>query len=116
LDFGPSFLMGTMLRYIILVDTEGLRQYMLRFGELDDVIVMKDRATGRSRGFGYVTFSSAENAQKAVSTQHSLNGRMLEVKIATPRVMLFFFTLLVSSLGAIFVFWLVYLSIPTVRT
>jgi RNA recognition motif-containing protein len=35
----------------------------LRFGDLDDVIVMKDRATGRSRGFGYVTFSSAENAQ-----------------------------------------------------
>ncbi|CAK9860451.1 unnamed protein product [Sphagnum jensenii] len=67
------------------IDTEGLRQYMLRFGELDDVIVMKDRATGRSRGFGYVTFSSAENAQKAVSTQHSLNGRMLEVKVATPR-------------------------------
>ncbi|CAM6046692.1 unnamed protein product [Sphagnum compactum] len=67
------------------IDTEGLRQYMLRFGDLDDVIVMKDRATGRSRGFGYVTFSSAENAQKAVSTQHSLNGRMLEVKIATPR-------------------------------
>jgi RNA-binding protein Musashi len=67
------------------IDTEGLRQYMLRFGELDDVIVMKDRATGRSRGFGYVTFSSADNAQKAVSTQHSLNGRMLEVKVATPR-------------------------------
>ncbi|KAH8947345.1 hypothetical protein BDL97_11G036000 [Sphagnum fallax] len=67
------------------IDTEGLRQYMLRFGELDDVIVMKDRATGRSRGFGYVTFSSAENAQKAVSTQHLLNGRMLEVKVATPR-------------------------------
>jgi len=30
-------------------------------------------------------FSSAENAQKAVSTHHSLNGRMLEVKVATPR-------------------------------
>jgi len=58
---------------------------MLKFGDLDDVIVMKDRATGRSRGFGYVTFSVAEDAKKAVSTQHSLNGRMLEVKIATPK-------------------------------
>jgi RNA recognition motif-containing protein len=48
------------------IDTEGLRQYMLRFGELDDVIVMKDRATGRSRGFGYVTFSSADNAQVCI--------------------------------------------------
>ncbi len=41
---------------------------------------------------------------------------MLEVKIATPRVMLFFFTWLVSSLGAILVFWVVYLSIPTVKS
>ncbi|KAG0579799.1 hypothetical protein KC19_4G124000 [Ceratodon purpureus] len=67
------------------IDTEGLRQYMLKFGELDDVIVMKDRSTGRSRGFGYVTFAAVEDAKKAVSTQHSLNGRMLEVKVATPK-------------------------------
>ncbi|BBN14650.1 RNA-binding protein Musashi [Marchantia polymorpha subsp. ruderalis] len=67
------------------VDTEGLRQYMMKFGQLDDIIVMKDRATGRSRGFGYVTFTLTEDAEKALATQHSLNGRMLEVKIATPK-------------------------------
>lgn len=67
------------------VDTEGLRQYMMKFGQLDDIIVMKDRSTGRSRGFGYVTFSSTDDAEKALSTQHSLNGRMLEVKVATPK-------------------------------
>lgn len=67
------------------IDTEGLRQYMSKYGDLDDIIVMKDRATGRSRGFGYVTFRTSEDAEKAVATQHSLNGRMLEVKIATPK-------------------------------
>ncbi|KAG6554042.1 hypothetical protein Mapa_003957 [Marchantia paleacea] len=67
------------------VDTEGLRQYMSKYGELDDIIVMKDRATGRSRGFGYVTFRLSEDAEKAVSTEHTLSGRMLEVKVATPK-------------------------------
>lgn len=67
------------------IDTEGLRQYMSKYGELADVIVMKDRTTGRSRGFGYVTFMSSEDADKALATQHLLNGRMLEVKVATPK-------------------------------
>uniref|UniRef100_A0A0D6R9L5 RRM domain-containing protein n=1 Tax=Araucaria cunninghamii TaxID=56994 RepID=A0A0D6R9L5_ARACU len=67
------------------VDTEGLREYMCQFGDLEDVIVMKDRASGRSRGFGYVTFCSSEVAEKAMATQHLLQGRVLEVKIATPK-------------------------------
>ncbi|ERM99709.1 ELAV-like protein 1 isoform X2 [Amborella trichopoda] len=67
------------------VDDEGLRQYMKQFGELVDVMVMKDRITGRSRGFGYVTFSSPEDAQKALAVEHSLNGRTLEIKVATPK-------------------------------
>ncbi|CAA7395741.1 unnamed protein product [Spirodela intermedia] len=67
------------------VDTEGLREYMSKFGELDDCIVMKERSTGRSRGFGYVTFGSAEDAKKALESDHILGNRNLEVKIATPK-------------------------------
>lgn len=67
------------------IDTEGLRQFMTKYGELSDVIVMKDRATGRSRGFGYVTFATSESAEKALGTSHFLNGRMLDVKVATPK-------------------------------
>eukprot|EP00252_Welwitschia_mirabilis_P004766 TRINITY_DN15069_c0_g1_i1.p1 TRINITY_DN15069_c0_g1~~TRINITY_DN15069_c0_g1_i1.p1 ORF type:complete len:401 (+),score=103.54 TRINITY_DN15069_c0_g1_i1:205-1407(+) len=67
------------------VDTDGLEDYMSKFGEIDDVIVLKDRATGRSRGFGYVTFSSVEDAKKALEAEHVLNGRSLEVKVATPK-------------------------------
>lgn len=67
------------------VDTEGLGQYMCQFGDLEDVIVMKDRVSGRSRGFGYVTFSSDGGAEKAMAGQHVLQGRILEVKIATPK-------------------------------
>eukprot|EP00249_Psilotum_nudum_P017751 c26473_g1_i1 orf=520-1824(+) len=67
------------------VDTDGLRQYMSKYGAIDDIIVMKERGTGRSRGFGYVTFSSSESAEKALATKHVLNGRLLEVKVATPK-------------------------------
>ncbi|KAL0377708.1 UNVERIFIED_CONTAM: Heterogeneous nuclear ribonucleoprotein 1 [Sesamum radiatum] len=67
------------------VDTEGLREYMTKFGELEDCIVMKERSTGRSRGFGYVTFATIEDAKAALASEHFLGNRMLEVKIATPK-------------------------------
>ncbi|KAG6511688.1 hypothetical protein ZIOFF_029765 [Zingiber officinale] len=67
------------------VDTEGLREYMTKFGPLDDCVVMKERSTGRSRGFGYVTFSSAEDAKSALDCEHVLGNRTLEVKVATPK-------------------------------
>ncbi|CAD5175724.1 unnamed protein product [Musa acuminata subsp. malaccensis] len=67
------------------VDTEGLRQYMSKFGPLDDCVVMKERSTGRSRGFGYVTFSSEEDAKNALESEHVLGNRTLEVKVATPK-------------------------------
>ncbi|CAI7860484.1 unnamed protein product [Closterium sp. NIES-53] len=67
------------------MDTEGLREYMEKFGALDDVIVLKDRSTGRSRGFGYVTFSLLADAQSVAQMKHTLGGRQLEVKTATPK-------------------------------
>ncbi|KAH7289164.1 hypothetical protein KP509_31G061400 [Ceratopteris richardii] len=67
------------------INTDGLKQYMSKYGNLDDVVVMKDRRTGRSRGFGYVTFTTAESAEKALEAKHTINGRELEVKVATPK-------------------------------
>uniref|UniRef100_A0A0D9VA57 RRM domain-containing protein n=1 Tax=Leersia perrieri TaxID=77586 RepID=A0A0D9VA57_9ORYZ len=67
------------------VDTEGLREYMGKFGPLDDCVVMKERSSGRSRGFGYVTFSSADDAKNVLECEHVLGNRTLEVKIATPK-------------------------------
>ncbi|MCO5597843.1 hypothetical protein L7F22_051927 [Adiantum nelumboides] len=67
------------------VNTDGLKQHMSKYGDLDDVVVMKDRKSGRSRGFGYVTFSTAESAEKAIAAKHTINGREMEVKIATPK-------------------------------
>ncbi|KAF7040115.1 hypothetical protein CFC21_050040 [Triticum aestivum] len=67
------------------VDSEGLRKHMAKFGPLEDCVVMKDRVSGRSRGFGYVTFSSADDVKNVLECEHFLGNRPLEVKIAIPR-------------------------------
>jgi RNA recognition motif-containing protein len=56
-------------------------------GTVMEANLMMDRATGRPRGFGFVTMSSDEEAQKAVEAMNgqSLDGRPLTVNIARPR-------------------------------
>lgn len=48
---------------------------------------MKDRETGRSRGFGFVTLGSSEEAQAAIDALHDqdLDGRRLRVNLANAR-------------------------------
>lgn len=56
-------------------------------GTVTDAVVITDRMTGRSKGFGFVTFSSAEEAQKAVEMFHEkeVEGRPLVVNVARPK-------------------------------
>ncbi len=56
-------------------------------GTVTEANLMMDRSTGRPRGFGFVTMSTPEEAQKAVEAMNgkSLDGRALTVNIARPR-------------------------------
>ena len=54
------------------VKTDDLQQLFADFGELEDVFVMTDRATGRSKGFGFVTFANDADAETAIS---EMNGK-----------------------------------------
>ena len=65
-------------------DTASLRRGFERFGEVDDVAVINDRDTGRSRGFGFVTFEEDEAADKAVAALNGteLDGRTIRVDVA----------------------------------
>ncbi|MCX6913013.1 MAG: RNA-binding protein [Verrucomicrobia bacterium] len=56
-------------------------------GTVIEANLMMDRATGRPRGFGFVTMSNPEEAQKAIDALNGkeLGGRALTVNIARPR-------------------------------
>ena len=66
---------------------DGLRAAFGEFGEMVDVKVITDRDTGRSRGFGFITFANQEDAGKAISKMDgaSLDGRTLVVNEARER-------------------------------
>lgn len=56
-------------------------------GTVTEVALMQDKFTGKSRGFAFVTMSSADEAQKAISLFHgkTVQGRPLTVNEARPR-------------------------------
>jgi RNA recognition motif-containing protein len=64
--------------------TETLRQNFAAFGEVTDVHVVMDRESGRSRGFGFVTMGTAQDAQKAIAEMNGavVDGRALRVNEA----------------------------------
>ncbi|KAI8595481.1 hypothetical protein EDD21DRAFT_344516 [Dissophora ornata] len=64
-----------------------LRDAFGQFGQVLDSIVMTDRETGRSRGFGFVTFGSQVEADTAVSNMNDqeLDGRRVKVNLANAR-------------------------------
>ncbi len=66
---------------------EGLRAAFERFGPLGEAKVISDRETGRSRGFGFVTFESAGDAATAMQQMDGsdLDGRSLRVNEAQER-------------------------------
>ncbi|KAJ7096732.1 hypothetical protein B0H15DRAFT_55636 [Mycena belliarum] len=66
---------------------DGLREAFSAHGQVTDSICMKDRESGRSRGFGFVTFSSPAEAESAISAmnEQELDGRRIRVNIAGER-------------------------------
>ncbi|XP_020096074.1 glycine-rich RNA-binding protein 2, mitochondrial-like [Ananas comosus] len=68
-------------------DDQGLREAFTSFGEVIEARVIMDRETGRSRGFGFVTFTSSEEASTAISGMDSkeLHGRFIRVNYAADR-------------------------------
>ena len=68
-------------------DDNGLRAAFEEFGEVVDAKVITDRETGRSRGFGFVTFNDDSDADSAVDAMNGaqLDGRTLNVNEARER-------------------------------
>ncbi|MBM4352883.1 MAG: RNA-binding protein [Deltaproteobacteria bacterium] len=63
---------------------QGLRTAFEKFGQVEEAKVIMERETGRSRGFGFVTFANAEDATRAMAAMNgaTLDGRTIRVNEA----------------------------------
>jgi hypothetical protein len=66
---------------------ESMRFHFEKFGELSDIAIMIDKRTGQPRGFGFITMKDPAAADIVVSTEHTIDGRVVDVKRAVPRDM-----------------------------
>ncbi|KAG5254310.1 nucleic acid binding [Salix suchowensis] len=68
-------------------DDQTLRDAFSGYGEVTEARVIMDRETGRSRGFGFVSFDSTESASEAVSAMdgQDLGGKTVRVSFAKDR-------------------------------
>ena len=66
---------------------EDLRQLFEAYGQVDRVSIMTDRDTGRSRGFGFVEMTNAEDGDKAIAALNGqeVGGRTLNINEARPK-------------------------------
>lgn len=66
---------------------DDLKAFFEQIGEVEKATVATDRDTGRSRGFGFVTFVDEANNQKAIDQLNGkeLDGRAITVNVARPR-------------------------------
>ncbi|KAL5112333.1 hypothetical protein TcWFU_006509 [Taenia crassiceps] len=67
-------------------EEKSLRDYFSKYGEIVDVVVMKDSHTGKPRGFGFITFKDASAVDAAQNARpHTLDGKEIDTKRAMPR-------------------------------
>ncbi|KAF4594642.1 hypothetical protein GQ602_000255 [Ophiocordyceps camponoti-floridani] len=62
-----------------------LRQKFEEYGHVEEAVVVKDRDTGRSRGFGFVRYTQEDHAQNAIAAMNNVefDGRMIRVDKAS---------------------------------
>lgn len=64
--------------------TEELRRYFEQFGEILEAVIITDKNTGRSKGYGFVTFRDPESAQRSVADPNPIiDGRRANCNIAS---------------------------------
>jgi RNA recognition motif-containing protein len=57
--------------------SESLKEYFSQFGEVLECTVMRDGASGRSRGFGFLTFKDARTVNIVMVKEHWLDGKIV---------------------------------------
>ncbi|CAL1263300.1 unnamed protein product, partial [Larinioides sclopetarius] len=67
-------------------DQKDLKEYFSKFGEVTDVTIKTDPATGKSRGFGFITFAAEETVDAVLkAVPHTIKGKTIDPKRAKAR-------------------------------
>ncbi|KAL5561975.1 hypothetical protein UlMin_031722 [Ulmus minor] len=64
---------------------EKLRDYFGQYGDVSQAVIMRDKTTGRPRGFGFVVFSDPSLLDRVLDDKHTIDGRTVEAKRALSR-------------------------------
>ncbi|KAI9788923.1 MAG: hypothetical protein M1816_006488 [Peltula sp. TS41687] len=63
-----------------------LKNYFSQFGEVLDCTVMRDGSTGRSRGFGFLTFKDPKTVNSVMVKEHYLDGKIVRTAVSTSKI------------------------------
>jgi len=68
------------------IDSEKLKELFSSYGDIEEATVISNKFSGRSKGFGFVTFTKDEDAKKAIKEMNDkdVEGRKLKVNEARP--------------------------------
>ncbi len=73
-----------------LLEESQMKQYFEKFGPIEQCVIMHDKPTGKSRGFGFVIFAQENSAEIVMQfkNQHCIMGKWVECKRAMPKEVL----------------------------
>jgi RNA-binding protein Musashi len=72
-DSGKLFIGGISWE----TNEDRLTEYFGQYGEVAEAVIMRDRITGRARGFGFIVFADATVAERVTMEKHMIDGRMV---------------------------------------
>ncbi|KAH7277958.1 hypothetical protein KP509_38G017100 [Ceratopteris richardii] len=70
---------------VFLAFSEKLTKYFKKYGDIVDSVIMRNRATGHTRGFGFVTYADPSVCERVLQDKHILDGKTVEIKRSIPR-------------------------------
>ncbi|CAM8903621.1 unnamed protein product [Rhodiola kirilowii] len=86
-DFGDGASPGKIFIGGLAKDTtlETFVEYFEKYGQLTDSVIMKDRLTGKPRGFGFITYADPAVVDIMIEETHVINGKQVEIKRTIPK-------------------------------
>lgn len=69
------------------IDSEGLKKLFSSYGEIEEAVIISDKFSGRSKGFGFVTFKNNESGKKAIAEMNGKKVEERELKVSEAKPM-----------------------------